>query len=103
MWLGRGDFEPGEWRDALAQAREIHNEPETEYLIGTPLLADYLEEAHNAFGYSHEAYRTGRLWRVGYADVVHAHGQDVFGRPIAKASSAGKVVVFVSAISGEDQ
>jgi hypothetical protein len=20
MWLGRGDFEPGEWRDALAQA-----------------------------------------------------------------------------------
>ena len=44
-WLGRGDFDPGEWRDALAQAREIHNRTETEYLIGTPLLADYLEEA----------------------------------------------------------
>ena len=44
-WLGRGDFDPGEWRDALAQAREIHNATETEYLIGTPLLADYLEEA----------------------------------------------------------
>ena len=29
------------WRDALAQAREIHNERETEYLIDTPLLADY--------------------------------------------------------------
>ena len=44
-WLGRGDFDPGEWRDALAQAGEIHNATETEYLIGTPLLADYLEDA----------------------------------------------------------
>jgi len=44
-WLGRGDFDRGEWREALAQAGEIHNATETEYLIGTPLLADYLEEA----------------------------------------------------------
>jgi hypothetical protein len=61
MWLGRGDFERGEWRDALAQAREIHNERETKYLIGTPLLADYLEEALDALGYSREDYETDRL------------------------------------------
>jgi hypothetical protein len=51
-WLGRGDFDRREWREALAQAHEIHNATETEYLIGTPLLADYLEEAVAAFGYS---------------------------------------------------
>ncbi len=44
-WLGRGDFDRGEWREARAQAGEIHNATETEYLIGTPLLADYLEDA----------------------------------------------------------
>jgi hypothetical protein len=52
MWLGRGDFDRGEWLDALVQAREIHNAAETEYLIGTPLLADYLEEAVATLGYS---------------------------------------------------
>jgi hypothetical protein len=51
MWLGRGDFDRAEWVDALAQAREVHNAAETEYLIGTPLLADYLEEAIAALGY----------------------------------------------------
>lgn len=61
MWLGRGDFETSEWRDALAQAREIRNAAETEYLIGTPLLADYLEEAIAALGYSLDDYRQGRL------------------------------------------
>jgi hypothetical protein len=61
MWLGRGDFERGEWRDALARAREVHNAAETEYLMGTPLLADYLEEALDALGYSLEDYRKNRL------------------------------------------
>jgi len=61
MWLGRGDFEPGEWRSALAQAAEIHNARETAYLMGTPLLADYLEEAISALGYSLEDYEKGRL------------------------------------------
>jgi hypothetical protein len=43
------------------QAREVHNAAETEYLIGTPLLADYLEEAVAALGYSLEDYEKGRL------------------------------------------
>jgi Protein of unknown function (DUF3775) len=51
MWLGRGDFDRSEWRDALAQAREIHNAAETQYLVGTPLLADYLGEGIAALGY----------------------------------------------------
>jgi Protein of unknown function (DUF3775) len=61
MWLGRGDFDRSEWRDALKQAREIHNAAETEYLIGTPLLADYLEEGTNILGYSLDDYEIGRL------------------------------------------
>ena len=52
MWIGRGDFAADEWREALAQARETHNERETQYLMGTPLLADYLEAGLDALGYS---------------------------------------------------
>jgi len=51
-WLGRGDFDRGKWRDALAQARQIHDVAETQYLLGTPLLADYMEGAIAALGYS---------------------------------------------------
>jgi hypothetical protein len=61
MWLGRGDFDRDEWRDALAQAREVHNANETSYLIGTPLLADYLETGLDLLGYSLEDYEKDRL------------------------------------------
>jgi hypothetical protein len=44
MWVGRGDFDADEWDSALEQARESWNERTAEYLIGTPLLADYLAE-----------------------------------------------------------
>ena len=54
-------MDPGERRDALAQACEIHNERETEYLIVTPLLADYLEEALDALGHSPEDYKIDRV------------------------------------------
>lgn len=57
MWLGRGDFERSEWRAALTQAREIHNTHETSYLIGTPLLADYLEDGLDALGYALADYK----------------------------------------------
>jgi superfamily I DNA/RNA helicase len=61
MWVGRGDFDREEWRDALAQAREVHNKHETSYLIGTPLLADYLEIGLDLLGYSLEDYEKDRL------------------------------------------
>jgi hypothetical protein len=44
MWLGRGDFTADEWDDAVEQARDQWNERTAEYLLATPLLADYLEE-----------------------------------------------------------
>lgn len=44
MWLGRGDYTADEWERALADARASRTERTAEYLMGTPLLADYLAE-----------------------------------------------------------
>jgi len=60
-WLGRGDYTKEEWREALEEARRIHDEKETQYLIGTPLLADYLEEGLSQLGYSLEDFEIGRM------------------------------------------
>ena len=60
-WLGRGDYGKAEWRDALREARRTHDEKETGYLVGTPLLAEYLEEGLSQLGYSIEDYEIGRL------------------------------------------
>lgn len=60
-WLGRGDYSKEEWRDALAQARSLHDDKETSYLVGTPLLGDYLEEGLSQLGYSIEGYEINRL------------------------------------------
>jgi hypothetical protein len=60
-WLGRGDYGKEEWRNALRESRLVHDEKETDYLIGTPLLASYLEEGLSQLGYSIEDYEIGRL------------------------------------------
>ncbi|HZD54212.1 MAG TPA: DUF3775 domain-containing protein [Woeseiaceae bacterium] len=52
LWVGRGDFRPDQWGQALALARQEHTEHTAEYLLGTPLLADYLEEGLGQFGLS---------------------------------------------------
>lgn len=56
MWVGRGDFSATEWEDALSMAAERDNGREAKYLIGTPLLGDYLEEGLAALGFDIEAY-----------------------------------------------
>ena len=43
-WLGRGTFEFGEWKEALATARSEHSRRTAEYLLTMPLLGDYLED-----------------------------------------------------------
>ncbi|MEQ8194188.1 MAG: DUF3775 domain-containing protein [Rhodospirillales bacterium] len=53
-WLGRGDFTRDEWSDALDAARERHNKSTADYLLGMPLLPDFLEEGLSAFGLSCE-------------------------------------------------
>ena len=48
-WVGRGTYEAGEWQQALETARAEHNQRTAEYLLGLPLLGDYLEEGLAAF------------------------------------------------------
>lgn len=54
MWVGRGDFDAGEWNSAFRQAGEEWTPHTAEYLLTTPLVADYLEEGLAALGYSCE-------------------------------------------------
>jgi hypothetical protein len=51
-WIGRGDFEPEDWRSAVLQAGERREGPTWKYLLGMPLLPDYLEEALSNYGHS---------------------------------------------------
>jgi len=54
MWIGRGDFSAEEWEDAVNEARDRATNSSADYLLGTPLLPDYLEEGMSAMGYAPE-------------------------------------------------
>ena len=49
-WIGRGTYPGEEWKDALDTARNEHRTRTAEYLLGLPLLGDYLEEGLAAYG-----------------------------------------------------
>ena len=55
-WLGRGDGELSDWDDIRAEASRAHNRRTAQYLLGIPLLGDYLEEALAQFGHSVEEF-----------------------------------------------
>jgi hypothetical protein len=55
-WLGRGDGDLDDWQDLRAEAARAHNKRTAEYLLGMPLLGDYLEEALSQFGHSTEEF-----------------------------------------------
>ena len=59
LWLGRGDYDAQSWPEALRQARETQSSTEAEYLLGTPLLGDYLEEGVEVLGLSLEDFERG--------------------------------------------
>ncbi|MCR0985393.1 DUF3775 domain-containing protein [Roseomonas populi] len=49
-WVGRGDYEPDEWGEALGLARERNEADTAGYLMGMDLLGDLLAEGLAAFG-----------------------------------------------------
>ena len=59
MWLGRGDYDAENWREALQQSGETMTANFTDYLLRTPLLGDYLEEGAVALGLSLEDTQRG--------------------------------------------
>jgi hypothetical protein len=55
-WLGRGDGGIEDWSELHGQAASEHNRRTAQYLLGLPLLPDYLEEGLSLFGRSCESY-----------------------------------------------
>ncbi|MDX1580167.1 MAG: DUF3775 domain-containing protein [Alphaproteobacteria bacterium] len=52
MWLGRGTFSKEEWDEAVETARNEATHAASDYLMGTPLLGDFLEDGLNELGLS---------------------------------------------------
>jgi hypothetical protein len=51
-WVGRGDFDRTTFDEARELATERHKARSARYLMGMPLLGDYLEEGLSELGYS---------------------------------------------------
>jgi hypothetical protein len=49
-WVGRGDYDASEWSEALTAARQQSARRAARYLMGMPMLGDYLEEGLEALG-----------------------------------------------------
>jgi len=54
VWLGRGDGTLDDWDELRAEAARAHNKRTASYLLGFPLLPNYLEDGLSQFGISCE-------------------------------------------------
>jgi len=61
MQIGRGDGTFEDWEALRDQAFREHGDRTAAYLLGEPLLGDYLEEGLSQFGFSCAEFETGRL------------------------------------------
>ena len=60
-WLGRDDYSAADWPAVREEAARAHNQRTAEYLLGMPLVGDFLEEGLSMLGYSCEEYEIERL------------------------------------------
>jgi Protein of unknown function (DUF3775) len=60
-WLGRDDYSAEDWAEVRSEAARAHNKRTASYLLGTPLLGDFLEEGLSLLGYSCEEFEINRL------------------------------------------
>jgi hypothetical protein len=51
MWLGRGDYAIDEWETAVEDARDAASDHLAAYLLGHPMVSDYLREGLLQHGY----------------------------------------------------
>ena len=51
-WIGRGTFEKEEFAEAVETARAERINATASYLMGIPMIADFLEEGLEKIGYS---------------------------------------------------
>lgn len=61
MWVGRGSFAPEDFTEAVSTARSERVNKTEDYLLGIPLLSDYLEEGLDRLGYTVEDAEKGIL------------------------------------------
>jgi uncharacterized protein DUF3775 len=63
VWLGRGSFSKDEWREAKQAAYDADPSAKSSpaYLMGTPMLSDFIEEGLSEMGVSIEEFEVGRL------------------------------------------
>ena len=59
-WLGRDDYEASDWASVRDEAARVHNRRTARYLLGMPLLADFLEEGLSLLGHSCEDFEAER-------------------------------------------
>ena len=60
-WLGRGDYTADDWPSVREEAARAHNQNTAAYLLGMPMLGDFLEEGLGLLGYSCEPFEMNRL------------------------------------------
>jgi len=61
-WLGRDDYEASDWATVRDEAaREYNRRTTASYLLGMPLLADFLEEGLSMLDRSCDEFEAGRL------------------------------------------
>ncbi len=53
-WVGRGTYEAEEFDEAVETARRERTNATSRYLLGIPMLADFLEEGLEKMGFSAE-------------------------------------------------
>jgi hypothetical protein len=60
-WLGRDDYSAADWAVVREEAVRAHNQRTAGYLLGMPLLGDFLEEGLSKLGHSCDDYEIERL------------------------------------------
>ena len=62
-WHGWGGMTipPSDWPTVREEAARAHNQRTANYLLGMPLVGDFLEEGLSMLGYSCEEFEIGRL------------------------------------------
>jgi hypothetical protein len=60
-WLGREDYSVDDWTELRQEALRAHNANTASYLLGMPMLGDFLEEGLSMLGRSCEEFEIERL------------------------------------------
>jgi Protein of unknown function (DUF3775) len=60
-WLGRGDYTLDDWGELMEEIRDVRERHTVGYLLGTPLLPDYLEDGLAEFGLSCDEFEIGHM------------------------------------------